>query len=667
MRGPGPVRGAQLRRVLLLVVLLVAATAIGLRSVQLTVVEGDVWLARAEAQQSKQLTLPAPRGTIYDRNGIPLAASRFVYSVAIAPREVKPADREQVILLLQQTLNLPPRDARAALEPSRTWRVLRGRYDERVRDALENVAGVHFERTVQRFYPHGTVTQELVGLVNFEGSAMGGIELELDSVLRGKPGLATVRRDHLGRPLPGAMLTAVEPVAGRDVYLTIDFNLQEVADAALRAAMQEAGSAGGELLLADPRTGEILAAVSRRRSGVQNWRAVMEPYEPGSTIKPFILAALISERRATMKDSVYAEQGRYVHNGRTINDVKPYGWLTLNDALRVSSNIVLAKVSTRFDRATQYRYLRDFGFGTPTAITYPSESSGLLRRPAQWTAMSQASLAYGYEISVTPLQLTMAYGALANGGLLMEPRLVREVRSRDGRVEHSYPPRVVRRVVSEEAARSVAESLRGAVESGTARAAQLGPAYSVAGKTGTTRVASNGSYRQGAYIASFAGFFPAEDPQLVFLVKIDEPTGAYYGGATAAPVTRAAIEGTLAMRNSPVDRASVATATLNGAELVGFAPSQHAVALPGSDQPLPGSTPYVLAVHRGGESPVANATVAGVVPDVRGLSLRDAVRRLHAAGFMVRVEGSGSVRETVPSAGQSARVVVRVVGMEAVR
>jgi membrane peptidoglycan carboxypeptidase len=261
----------------------------------------------------------------------------------------------------------------------------------------------------------------------------------------------------------------------------------------------------------------------------------------------------------------------------------------------------------------------------------------------------------------------MAYGALANGGLLMEPRLVREVRFRDGRVEHSHPPRVVRRVVPETAARSVADALRGAVETGTARAAQLGP-YTVAGKTGTTRVARGGSYRQGAYIASFAGFFPAEDPQLVFLVKIDEPTGSYYGGAAAAPVTRAAIEGALALHSSPVDRSAVATASVDAAALPALLQLEAAAVEP-DPVPMPArSTPFVLAVRRG-EAAAAEeeAAAAGVVPDVSGLPLRDAVRRLHAAGFLTRVEGSGAVRATVPAAGQRGAVVVRVIGAEAWR
>jgi cell division protein FtsI (penicillin-binding protein 3) len=652
-----PTRGTQARRAVLLGALLVLAAAVTVKAFAITVSQGDAWLARADVQHAKQMPLPAPRGTIYDRNGVPLAASRGMYRVAIAPREV--ADRAQLVALLQSELGLSSASARRAVSTERRWVVLPGRFDEQARDALDGIAGVHFERVLQRFYPHAALATELLGVVNREGDALGGIELEFDSILSGRAGMATVRRDHRGRPLPGAMLKTVEPVPGRDIYLALDVNLQEIADAALRQAIQDTRSAGGELILLDPRTGEILAAASRRGATTRNWRAVMEPYEPGSTIKPFLVATLLAERRASMGDSVYAEQGRYVSNGRTLNDVGGHGWLTLEDALRVSSNIALAKMATRLDPATQYRYLRDFGFGSPTAVQYPSESGGLLRRPARWSGYSQASLAIGYEIGVTPLQMALAYGALANGGVLMEPRLVREVRSRDGRVERSFEPRAVRQVVPADVTAQIRAVLRSAVEDGTGRQAQLGP-YTLGGKTGTSRIASGSGYKPNAYLSTFAGFFPADDPQLVFLVKIDEPAGAYYGGQTAAPATRAAIEATLAARNIPLDRHAMATVAV-AAE----APLPRPMA-PTSMRVNEPRGPFALALsvlRTSSPTQRAGQGEPALPPDVTGLALRDAVRRLHAAGFAVSVEGTGPVRRmTTPDEIRSGTVIHLVAG-----
>jgi cell division protein FtsI (penicillin-binding protein 3) len=382
------------------------------------------------------------------------------------------------------------------------------------------------------------------------------------------------------------------------------------------------------------------------------------PYEPGSTIKPFTVASLLMEEKATLEDSVYGEKGSYRLNGRTITDTHELGWVTLREGFLESSNIVMAKVASRMKAPEQYRRLRDFGFGVPTGVGYPSESGGRLREPRRWSRQSTASLSFGYEISVTPLQLAMGYAAIANGGLLMEPVLVREVRNRDGSTQRATQPRAVRRVISEEVSTKLRTLLGDAVEFGTGRSASLGT-WRVAGKTGTARFASGGGYVRGAYIATFAGFFPAEDPQIVFLVKVDRPRGDYYASLTAAPVTKATLQAALAARGTPLDRSAVAVATL--AE-----PATEAVA---AEMTVPS---VVQAVHTGGEPVVLVPATAvhGVerdqdmkrdVPDVSGRSLRDAVRTLHAAGFRVRVEGSGRVASTAPVAGRSVKVGAEVV------
>lgn len=635
-----------LRRRMLLAGVLCGAALVLARTAQLTLGEGVEWAERAEQQQEQGLALPAPRGTIYDRNGVPLAASRDVYRIAIAPREV--TDRERVIGILTDVAGVSPREARRVTDVSRRWVVLRGRFGAPAREALDGVQGVHFETVQQRFYPHGTIAHELLGRVNAEGTALGGLELELDEVLRGEPGRATVRRDARGRPIPGAMVRVLEPKPGQDVYLSLDAELQSIADEALRVAIDSTRAAGGEFLLLDPRTGDVLAAASRSKDGAaSNWRAVTEPYEPGSTIKPFLVASLLAAGRAHMTDSVFAEQGNWTYLGRTISDVHGYGWLTVHEALQKSSNVALAKLAMRLDPATQYQYLRDFGFGSPTAVAYPSESGGLLRAPRNWSRQSQPSLAIGYEISVTPLQIALAYAALANGGELLEPRLVREVRSRDGRVQQSFEREVVRRVIPEDVSEQLRAALIDVVEGGTGRQAALGP-FVVAGKTGTARIAEGGRYVPGAYTASFAGYFPADDPQLVFLAKVDEPKGAYYGGATAAPITRTALEAALAAHHAPFDRRTIAAeaAALPETPAIPAAALRHDAA-----RTLEARGPFVLALDESAPGQPAASVQQVEVPDVIDLSLRDAVRALHAAGVRVQVDGAGVVNAMWPDAG----------------
>lgn len=651
------------RRTLLAALLLGSAVVLG-RGVELQILEAETWSDRALDQQRERLSVPAPRGTIYDRNGIPLAASRERYRIAIAPTEVR--DRDSTATRLRAALGLNARQVRRALNRGRRWVVIPGLFDVEARQALDGLRGVHFEAVLDRFNPRGMIGLTLLGRIGADGQPAGGLEAELDSVLRGVPGETVVRRDARGRSIPGAMLQVREPVPGEDVYLTIDAELQEIAHEALEDALGETHAAGGDLVIADPRTGELLAAVSERRDVPDTWSAVLAPYEPGSTAKPFLVSALLAERRASMTDSVFAENGSWTANGRTISDVERFGWLTLHDALQHSSNIAMAKMSSRLQPDVQYRYLRAFGFGTPTGIAYPVESAGLLRRPEDWSRYSQQSLAIGYEFSVTPLQIAFAYGALANGGVLMEPKLVREVRSRDGRVVRRFEPRAVRRVIPQGVAAQVRSALRDVVEAGTGTQAAVG-AFPVAGKTGTARRFVGGRYATGAYSASFAGFFPVEDPQLVFLVKLDQPQGVYYGGATAAPVMRATLAAALASRDAPLDRSAVATvAEPRSDDGFDITASKDAAA----DRARSG--PFILAVQdlgREAAGPVAPAAAKREVPRLRGLSMRDAAKKLYQRGFRVRILGRGTVSGSDPEEGTTvdAGTIITLTGREASR
>ncbi len=628
---------ARRRRVLLASLLLGGLGLLG-RGFQLQVLQAAAWEGRAARQQREQITLPSERGTIYDRNGIPLAATREVIRVATAPREI--AEPEAVAEALREVLRLDRSGVRRAMDRSRRWVVIAGRFDPVVQASLEHLNGVHLERLLERFHPHAELGLEVLGLTSLEGHGLSGLELELDSLLSGEDGYAVIRRDAHGDAIPGALIPVKEPRAGHDVYLTLDLGLQEIAEEALRSALAEHDAEGGDLIFADPRTGEVLAAASVRRDGSRHWRGVTDPYEPGSTMKPFIMAALLDRHRASLADSVFAENGYYREGRREIRDVHGYGWLTAGEVLRYSSNIGMVKLSGRLQREEQYGALREFGFGTPTGVRYPSESGGRLTRPEGWSAYSQASMAMGYELSVTPLQMTMAYGALANNGLLMEPHVVREARTPEGRRLPLGEPRVIRRAVGAETARIVADALADVVQEGTGKRAGMG-AFSVAGKTGTARMFEGGVYRTDAYTASFAGFFPARDPQLVFLVKLDR--GSEYGGSVAAPVTRATLAAALAARNTPLDRGAVARAMP--------APTPRPMAALEAGPWLPPAPgPFLFRLESGAPGQAAGEAER-VVPDVAGMSVRDAAAALHAVGLSVGIHGSGRVRGSTPSAG----------------
>lgn len=628
------------RRLMLLGGFGLAALLIVGRAFQLQALEGEKWAEIAARQHQGRVPLPARRGAIFDRDGVPLALSRPTFRISVAPREVR--DRAEASEQLVQVLGISPAAAKRATDPDLRWVVLPGLFSGEQQRRLRSVRGLHFERTLERLYPQGEVGRELLGAVSADGRALGGMEQEFDEVLRGQAGAAVFRRDARGRQT-STSLPVVPPRDGEDVYLSIDFDLQEIADGALREAIRSTRARGGDLLIADPRTGEILAAVSLRGGRGRSVASFTEPYEPGSTLKPFLVASLLSEGKASLGEQVFAENGQWrAPNGRMHRDVHPYGWLSVRDALRVSSNIGMVKLVPRLSPAEQFQHLRDFGFGTPTGIEYPAEAGGTLRPPKTWSSFTPASLATGYEIAVTPVQMIMAYAAIANGGVLMEPHLLREVRGPGGQVLRSQEPRPVRRVLSREVTDPLRDVLISVVEDGTATQASLAN-FQVAGKTGTARrTGSDGRYVSGSYTSTFVGFFPAGDPQLALFVKLDEPQGAYYGGLTAAPVTRETLQAILAARSSNFDRRSL---------LATRPPAPRADPADGTGLRSGNEGTYVFLLNDPIPSDSASPPQPVRVPSLEGASLRDAARRLHALGLHVRLRGSGSVRGSSPGAG----------------
>lgn len=629
-------------------VLLAGLAAAGLlvlgRAFQLQALEGEKWARYAAEQQQTRAPLPARRGAIYDRDGVPLALTSESFSIAVAPREL--ADPRGTAAKLSNALGLPPKLARRATDRRRRWVVLPGRFSAAQRARLAGTRGIHFERKLDRVYPQGELAREVLGLVSRDGRPLGGIEQEMDSVLRGRAGWSVLRRDARGQALPAGSLPIVPPTDGSDVYLSIDLDLQEIAEVALGHAIDSTGASGGDLLLADPRTGELLAAVSRRPGGARGLAAFSETYEPGSTLKPFFVATLLARGKASLRETVHGEDGEWrAPGGRLIRDITPHGALSVADALRVSSNIGLVKLSPRLAPREQFAALRDLGFGAPTGVEYPAEAAGRLARPQRWSSLTPASLAMGYEVSVTPLQMLMAYGALANGGTLYEPHLVREVRQVDGTTRRQTRVQPVRRAIPSTVAEPIREVLISVVEGGTATRASL-TTFEVAGKTGTSRrTGAGGRYVPGSYTSSFVGFFPARQPQLTLFVKLDDPRGAYTGGLTAAPVTRETLQAILAARGSP---------TLDGQHLLASRIASAAPTL-SYETRAPASGPdgrYVFLLTPEPEAAVAIPVEASVtLPDLTGLPLREAVRRAHELGLRVRLQGSGAVKATSPAAG----------------
>jgi cell division protein FtsI (penicillin-binding protein 3) len=603
----------------------VAFAGLVVRAAQVQIVEGAEHAAASATSRTERRDLPARRGTIFDRRGVVLAEDQQMYSVDVAPNELR--DREAAALELSRRLDVPLATVRRKLRER--WTVF-GVYSSAVTQPLRSVRGVHLADVWRRRYPLGRLARGIVG----SPIAASGIEAVLDSALTGRAGEAVVLRDRTGQRYDSPSRLGSLPVAGRDVFLTIDADLQEIAERAIGDAVTQYRAEGGDVVVVEPHTGEILAFAWH---GPTTASAVTAPFEPGSTAKLFAAAALLTHGLVEPDDSVWTEQGRFDMEYRTVTDHEPEGWLTLRGVIQRSSNIGMVKFADRLTPAQQYTMLRDFGLGTPTALDFPADAAGNLPRPDTWSGTTAASLAMGYELSVTTLQLAMAYAAVANGGILLQPALVREVRDPGGRTVHRHEPRPVRRVVSTAVADTLRDMLRSVVyEGGTGEAAAL-YSHEVAGKTGTARVAEAGRYAMDKHRTSFVSIFPAEDPQLVMVVKLDNPAGVY-ASATAAPVTRRILLQLLASRTGLLDRSRL--------------PAERADEAIESDA-APRAEPWVTAW------PVDSAEVAPPmvpVPDVSGRDLREAARLLHGAGFRVHVEGWGRVQRTTPAAGRAAQV-----------
>ena len=639
-----------LRRRLLLAGWIIGATAILARSIQVQVLHSEFWIEVALRQHRTSQSIAAPRGAILDRHGSPLAASLETVRVSVAPRELD--DSQEAAELLSRALGLSVTDARRHTDPDLRWSVIPGHFDPSIGPALRGVRGVYLETAFRRVHPGGDLARGLLGAV-IDGAGSGGVEQVFDSILKGTPGIEVAARDNAGREIPGEKVLVQAPLSGGDVHLTIDLDLQEIAHQALSNALAATGAQGGDIVVTGPHTGEVLALSSIKGGRADGLSVINAPYEPGSTLKPFTVSGLLKHQLAELGDSVDTGGGVWMVGGRPLSDVHDYGTISLADALRVSSNVGVAKAARALAPGQQYELLRDFGFGVPTGVPLPGEVSGVLRRPEDWSARSAASLAIGYEIAVTPLQMAMAYGVLANGGMLVAPSLVRGTRPPGGGLDLMPTSRTLRRVVSPSVALQVRRVLVDVVEDGTGKAARL-ETFQVAGKSGTSRQYVPGSgYERGRYFSSFAAFFPADDPQLVVFVKLDSPLGAFYGGAIAAPVTRATMEAALAARQTPLDRSALLRSVRQVAgrpdELPSAGPVRfaelptHLAAPPAADGAFTGTRS--AAATRAPDAPRVP------VPDVRGLSTRTAVRRLHAVGLRVRWNGASPVMGSLPDAG----------------
>ncbi len=649
-RGAGDAATRWVRlRVAMMGGLLLLGLALALaRAVQLQVLQSAQLGLMASDQSSRETEVPARRGEILDRRGVSLASSVEVDSLWIDPSQLGDPARASADLARVLRLDATELTQRFARAHRFAWVKRQVTPPELAAAQALGVPGLGVTKEPKRFYPQKELAAQVLGVVGKDGHGLEGLELAFEDELSGIGTKVEGIRDARGRNVLLDGAPGAQAREGANVTLTLDRTLQYTAEKVLDQAVAESQALSGMVVALDPRTGELLAVAHAPRFNpnsaggvsptVLRDRAALDVFEPGSTFKAFVAAGALESGAVRVDESFFCENGAWEVGKHVIHDTHSHGWLTLPRILQVSSNIGIGKVAQRLGREGMVRTLRQFGFGDRSGLALPHEGRGSVPFPRAEVAL--ATQAFGQGVSATAVQVAAAFGALANGGVLMRPYIVARVTDADGVVLLENQPIEVRRVVSEKVARTVVSMLEGVVgKEGTGARAHMED-YRVAGKTGTAQkpdpVAGGYSERR---IASFAGLVPAEDPRLVVLVVIDEPKTDAYGGLVAAPAFK-----------------EIAAAALPG---LGVAPSRGpaAVAKAPEVRTLPFRTP---AVQGKGETTSEETLTerlqsgAVAVPDVQGRVGREAVSRLLSLALEPRLVGSGRV--VAQSPGPGARV-----------
>jgi cell division protein FtsI (penicillin-binding protein 3) len=631
------------------------------------------YLARAQRQQQRTIEITPKRGIIYDRNMHALAMSVPVKSAFAVPAEI--ADESLAARLLSGVLGVPEEVLEARMASSRSFVWISRKLPPDKVEAIEalNLKGVYFQDENQRFYPKRDLAAHVLGFVDPDEKGLAGIEYQLDGQIRSKSEKIVVMADARQRWFDGG---EAQRERGANVVLTLDEKIQYIAQRELLAAIEKTHAMAGSVIVMNPNSGEILAmanwprfnpnAASEAPAESRMNRAVTALYEPGSTFKLITLAAAF-DQEITRPDEVFdCENGAIYIAGHRIRDHKPFGLLDVSEILAKSSDVGAIKIALRLGAPRFYDYIRAFGFGSPTGVDLPGESKGLVHRLENWSAISIGSVSMGQEIGVTPIQLITAVSAIANGGLLMRPRVVQTIKRSDkpAQAEVALAAAEPRRVIRPETAATLRRLMEGVVLEGTGTRARL-DGWTAAGKTGSAQKIdpATGRYSPTQLIASFTGFAPINNPAVTILVSLDSPVGLHEGGQVAAPVFKRIAEQVLSYLDVPRDvplnprliQAAYKQGARDEAALEDFSPTDFsgqpdepptASNLVAPNEPAPHAPEVAMAADEGGDISV---------PDFSGKTMREVTEMCLHLGLEPLLVGSNLATQQVPEAGAMVR------------
>jgi cell division protein FtsI (penicillin-binding protein 3) len=634
----------------LLIFFLVLFIALISRAFQIQVLSGKMLKTLAEKQHIKTLQIEPERGIIFDRNGEKLAASVMAHSVYADPSKI--SNPNEVANKIAPILNIDRNTVVRKVSGSKYFCWLARKIPPEQVSKIEalNMDSVFLIKEPKRFYPNGELAGRLLGFVGLDYTGLEGLELKYDNYLKATPEKLTWARDARGSRLyPRVEKAVTQQEEGYNLILTIDNRIQHIVESNLTEAIKAKGAKGGFVIVMDPKTGEILALAdqpgfdpnkfSSYNIGKGKNKAITDCFDPGSTFKPFLAAAALEEGIVKETDRFYCEDGTYRVSDRVFHEAnrKKYGTLTFHDILKYSSNIGCIKVSERLKKEKFYHYITQFGFGSKTGIDLPGEVSGLLRAPQNWTRVDASTIAFGQGVSVTAIQLITALSAIANNGLLMKPHIVRAVVDKQGRIIKKFETTPVRQVISPKTAKRLTAMLKDVVgdDDGTGKKAQI-VNVNVAGKTGTSQKFdfARKAYSSEKVRTSFMGFFPAENPEIAIFVTLDEPQRDKWGGVAAAPVFKNIGEQILTCFKTDIK------------ENPFLVPEEEKK---GNVKLKLVSAPQIISTQVDTEKD----TNEPFMPDFRGMTIKDALKKAREKGIDIKVTGSGWAVSQVPKAGVS--------------
>jgi len=641
-------------RVLLITIFIVLSFgALVYRLVNLQVIRSDELSYFAKRQQMNSQVVKAERGFIYDRNDVLLVYNRNDYSFFVDLRMLPKSEKSELAGIFSKTLGkskghylnlLKAKGKTICLEKNVPF--------EKSLDLFEykNPAFFYVEKPVSVFH-YGSLASHLLGYVNSDYEGVNGVSKSFDDVLRGKDGYRLVEKNAVGEIISISETETRPSYPGNDIYLTIDKRYQSIVEDELKNGLKNTFGESATCIVMNPNTGEILAMANINDYDPNFYwkyddfnrknRAITDSYEPGSTFKAFTFAALFEENFCNENEKVNTENGVYKFKNNYIRDSHKYEWLTAREVLEESSNIGTAKLIQRMSDEEYYKYVRSFGFGTYTSVALPGEVTGKLVDLSNWSNRTKTYMSFGYSISVTPLQLTTAFCAIVNGGILYEPQIIKRQVDKNGNLLKETSPVVVRRVISEKTSKKMRNILHTAVEKGTGKQAKI-DSITVGGKTGTSKLVIDGKYSNDKYYSSFIGFYPVDKPEVVCYILITKPRGEYYGGLVSAPVFKNIVSRiySLEKRTSDsqfIDTEFKTTQINNKSENVKIVQKE------------------ICSTRETNRS--KNVFVSGknlnIMPDLKGMTIKEAVSALNEIGIKWSISGAGIVVEQSITPGQA--------------